>query len=294
MVTGKRLSRLVAYGSSSSYRVAAIDSTVIVLCDFAALQYHFRDFPLVDGELVYDVLMKEDSLLYVGTDTTYNCVTIRSSSCANPLILSAPWRYHPALAPSRVITTGSIATLLPYDRLAVVHQIANEQHNIEMDLLIIQLPDMQCIDRHAFVNQHRVHYHDLKYIPTTQRLTLLYTDFVQFDRYVLEWQPLLNNNYTANVLQPVLRYNSMDCIGNLHFFMVSGFQWILQNTLGVGWANSCETHWLATVTHKPAHYKNPGNYSLNLTYYINFTPVPFNTSVSPFKVTIDCLHSSNQ
>ena len=290
IVPNKPLRRLVAYGSAPSYHVVAIDSTVIASCDFTSISGSRHYLPLSDGELVYDVLLKGDTLLFVGTDTTYNCVTVRRSSCSVPIPVSNPWRYHPATPPARVITTGSIATLLPNDKLAVVHQIGNEHQQIEVDLLTIQLSDMQCTDRQAFVNLHRVHYHDLKYIPATQRLELLYTDFVLFDRYVLEWQPYLSTTYSANVLQPVLRYNSLDRIGDKCFFMVSGFQWMLQNTLAGSWENPCEMHWLAPIINKqtynmdnPAATLSPGPLPL-------LTPTTFNIPVTSFNVAIDCLH----
>ena len=289
-ISGAPLRRLVAYGNAPSYRVAAIDSTVIVLGDFTSMNYKYHSFPTIYGEMMYDVLLKGDTLLYVGADFNNNCISVRVSSCSTPDHLSAPWRYHPATPADHIITTGSIATLLPDNRLAVVHQVSNEDNNFEMDLLVINLPNMQCIDRQVFVNLHRVSYHDLKYIPFTQCLELLYTDFALYGRYVLEWQPFQSSNYLANVLQPTSWYNSMDRIGDKCFFMVSGFQWMLQNSFAGCWPNSCETHWLTNVTHEQEHGHGLEGSDVNISASNPFTPTIYNTSVNSFKVAVDCLH----
>lgn len=286
--SSKKPSRLVAFSNASFYGVVAIDSCSIVICNFPSLSYCTYTFS--GGELVHDVLLKGDTLLYIGTNFSNNCVTVRRSSCTTPTTVSHPWCYYPASSSTHIITTGSIATLLPNDQMAVVHQVSNEDNNFEMDMLVINLPNMLCIDRHAFVNLHRVRYHDLKYIPTTQRLELLYTDFALYDRYVLEWQPLQNYNYPANVLQPVLRYNSMDRIGDKCFFMVSGFHWMLQNTLSGGWTNSCESHWLTNVIHKQVHNSLPFGTDEYFSLPLSISPMIYNTAVNSFNVAIDCLH----
>ncbi len=281
--------RLVAFSNGTSqHNVAVVCDSYVVNYDFSSTNGNKFDFTTPNGERIHDVLLYNGSIFYIGTDITEDCITIRRNTISHMDTMFNLWRYYPTTSGTHVISTGCLATLMTNDRLAVVHQTVNSDTIFELNQLTIQMPNMQCVDRHTYVNLHRAQYHDLKYIPATQRLELLYTDLVNYDTYVLEWQPMVINYYSANMLQPSLRYSSLDRWSIDYFLTISGYHWLLQNTQSTGWANSCETSLQVNVIPRPPHYMdNPGTIKPKSNPSISSFSV--NTGVSTFSVGVGCM-----
>ncbi len=277
----------VAHNTLSTAWAVAIGRKRIAISDINALtNIHYIELSdTADSETMFDVVQYHDTLYFWGTNKAKNALTVRRCRTfplwLDPLLHTVNC-YMPTVG--EVDWHGCTATVMPSGKIAVAHQTV-ENSVPKIDLVVFDPVAMDIVKHQVYVNQHRVEFCDMRYMPVSQSLVLLYHDLTTTQTPVVEWKPNVVGSYGANAIIPDLRLYSLDRLTFDAFVSECGHSWFMQRTPALSaWQQACQPFWVAPVRpellYSRAHYTatDPNNSLIPGTFYFNTSVIKSNTN----------------